>query len=129
MTCNSGLCTSGKKWIKTSMKTPIHFNNNGMKSSLSAYSTYDRVISWATIIVTCIVIINVYCTIYVQIESTMTTFIKVWKPYLIIRISIRHWVWWKMCSTLQINNCNSIPKCIVGCNMFIPRRASKEMDT
>ncbi len=29
MTCNSVLCKSDKKWIKTKMKTPIHFNNKG----------------------------------------------------------------------------------------------------
>jgi hypothetical protein len=34
-----------------------------------------------------------------------------------------------MCSILQINSCNNIPKCIMGCYMFIPKSASEQMTT
>jgi hypothetical protein len=34
-----------------------------------------------------------------------------------------------MCSTFQNNSCKNISKCIVGCYMFIPSWASKQMGT
>ncbi len=34
-----------------------------------------------------------------------------------------------MCSTLQNNSCDGIPKSIVGCNVLTPAWALKQMDT
>jgi hypothetical protein len=34
-----------------------------------------------------------------------------------------------MCSILQNNKCNSIPKCVVSCYTFILTGASKQMNT
>jgi hypothetical protein len=57
---------------------------------------YDCIFYQTTIIVTCVVVVDFHCTIFVRIESAMTTTtsIKVWKPYLVIRISIHHQMWW-----------------------------------
>jgi hypothetical protein len=50
---NSGLCTSGTKWIKTKMKTHPHVSiARGMKSLFGVHSMYDCVFSWAFIIAT-----------------------------------------------------------------------------
>jgi hypothetical protein len=56
----------------------------GMKSSLDAHFAYDRVFSWMAIVITCVIVDNVHCTIFRQVESNMTTFTKVQKPSLII---------------------------------------------
>jgi hypothetical protein len=65
----------------------------GMKSLPNVRSMYDRVFSWATIITTCVVVVNVHCTIFVWVESTMMMSINIRKSSLVIRISIHHWVW------------------------------------
>jgi hypothetical protein len=87
----------------------------GMKS-LIVRSTYDHVFSWTTIIATCVVVINVCCTIFVQIESTMTTSIKVRKPYLVIRISICRWVYWEKKWEISFWTCSPLSKTIVKQN-------------
>jgi undecaprenyl pyrophosphate phosphatase UppP len=65
----------------------------GMKSSRGTHLAYDHVFSWVTIIVACVIIVDVHCTISVQIKSTMITFVKVQKPSLVIKISTHCWVW------------------------------------
>jgi hypothetical protein len=65
----------------------------------------------------------------------MTASIKVQKLSLVIRIhsllgvareKVRNFPL-NMCSILQNNSYNSIPKCIVGCYMFTFTRALKQM--
>ncbi len=92
MKCSSGLCTCDKKWIKTKMKTSICHILRGMKSSHDVHSTYDCVFFWTTIIVACVVV-DIHCTIYVWVVLVITMSIKVQKLSLVIRISIRCWVW------------------------------------
>jgi len=58
----------------------------GMKSSPNAHFVYDRVFSWMTIDIACIVMDNVHCTIFKQVESIMITFTKVQKLFLMIKI-------------------------------------------
>jgi hypothetical protein len=65
----------------------------GLKSSLNTHSTYDCVFSWVAIIVVCIIVVNVHYTIVVWIKLTMMTSIKVYKPFLVIRIFIHCRIW------------------------------------
>jgi hypothetical protein len=88
----------------------------GIKSLPSVHSTYDRVFSWTTIIATCVVVVNVCYTISMWIESTMTTSIKVWKSSLVIRISIRRWVWWKKRWEISLWTCAPLSKTIMKQN-------------
>jgi hypothetical protein len=67
---------------------------SGVKSLLGVRSTYDFDFSWIAIIIACLFVVNASYTISMQVESTMTTSIKVWKLSLVIRISIPRWVWW-----------------------------------
>jgi len=45
MTCDSGLCTSGKNESKQEWRHPCVSIAKGMKSSSSVHSTYDYVFS------------------------------------------------------------------------------------
>ncbi len=56
----------------------------GMKLSFDAHFAYDRFFSYMAIVITCVIMDNVHCTIFGQVESNMTTFTKVQKPSLII---------------------------------------------
>jgi hypothetical protein len=47
-----------------------------MKSSFGVHLAYDHVFSWAAIITTCAIVVDVHCTIFVWVESVMITFIK-----------------------------------------------------
>jgi hypothetical protein len=58
----------------------------GMKSFPNAHFVYDRVFSWMTIVIACIVMDNAHCTIFKQVESIMITSIKVQKLFLVIKI-------------------------------------------
>jgi hypothetical protein len=102
------------------MKTPIGLNSKGNKSSLNVCSTYDHVFSWITIIVTCVVIVNVCHILFVWIGST-TTSMKVWKLSLVIRVSTPHWVWRRKMRETSLWTCVSLSKIIV---MIISRNAS-----
>jgi hypothetical protein len=65
----------------------------GMKLSFDAHSMYDHVFSWLAIVIACDVMDDACYTIFVQARLTMTMSIKVWKPFLTIRISIHYRVW------------------------------------
>jgi len=94
MTCDNGLCTrSQKNESKWEWQHLYVLMTKGMKSLPSARSMYDRVFSWVSIVTTCVVVINVHCTIFVWVESIMMMSINVRKSFLVIRISIHHWVW------------------------------------
>jgi len=56
----------------------------GMKSSLDVHFAYDHVFSQMAIVITCVIVDNVHCTIFGRVESSMTTFIKVQKSSLVI---------------------------------------------
>jgi hypothetical protein len=109
-----------------------------MKSSPSVHLAQDHVFSQKAIVTISVVVVNVRCTISVQVGFAMTMSIKVRKSSLVIRISTCRQVWRKKrwetsflntCSTLQSNSCNDILKCVMGCCMFTPIRASKQMGT
>jgi len=100
MTHDNGLCTSDQEWVEMKMKTPTRFNSK--RNEVIAWCSFNVgwVFSWATIVTTCVVIVDVCCTIFVWVELTMIVSVKVWKPFIVIRISIRHWMWQgKMCKT------------------------------
>jgi hypothetical protein len=59
-----------------------------IKSSFDVHSIYDHVFSWATTIVTCVLVNETHCIIFGQVESIMTMCAKVQKPSLIIKILI-----------------------------------------
>jgi hypothetical protein len=67
----------------------------------------------------------------------MTIFAKVWKPFLMIRISIHHHMWWGkkdfffyMCVNLpsKTNSCEGNSKNIKGYSVFILSQTLKQMD-
>jgi hypothetical protein len=105
----------------------------GLKSSPNVCSMYDHDFSWTTIIIACVIIIDVRCTIFGWVKLTMMTSNKVQKSFLVTRISIHCQMWggkrWdlplNMCSTFQNNSYNSILKCIMGYYTFTPIGASK----
>ncbi len=82
-----------KNESKWKWKHPYISITKRMKSLPSARLAYDYVFSWTNIIVTCVVVINVRYTIFVQVGLAMTMSIKLLKPFLMIKISIRHQVW------------------------------------
>jgi hypothetical protein len=59
-----------------------------MKSSFDAHSMYDYIFSWATTIITCVVMNDTHYTIFKQVESIMTMCAKDQKLSLIIKILI-----------------------------------------
>jgi len=96
ITCDSGLCTSDKKKMKMKMKAFICFNSKGNEIVfLSSLNLYDCVFFWTSIIIACAIIIDVHCTIFASIRSIMTMSIKIRKSFLMVKISIYCWVWWK----------------------------------
>jgi hypothetical protein len=97
------------RWVQI----PIWCIYDKMKSSFGICSMYGHVFSWATIIVACVIIINVIYTIYVQIELAMMTSIKVQKSFLIIRISTRCQMWWGKRWETSLWTCDSLSKIIV----------------
>ncbi len=79
----------------------------GMISSSNAQSMQYRVFSWATIIVACVVTINVHYTISVWVESTLMMSIKVRK------ISTCRQVWQRKRWETSLLTCASFSKAIV----------------
>jgi hypothetical protein len=57
--------------------------------------------------------LSICCTITMQVGSTMTTSIKVQKPYLVIRISIHHQVWQRKRWETSLSKCVPLFKTIV----------------
>jgi len=64
-----------------------------MKLSFDAHSIYDHVFSWVAIVIACDVMDDACYTVSMQVELIVTMFIKVWKPFLTIRILIHYQVW------------------------------------
>jgi hypothetical protein len=79
---------------KQEWKHPYVSIAKGMKSSLDVHSLYGCVFPWIAMIITCVVVVDACCTIFVQTKSTMMMSIKVWKSFLMIRISTPCQVWW-----------------------------------
>jgi hypothetical protein len=93
--CTIMVCAQAvKNESKQECKHPYVSIAKGMKSLFGACLIYDHVFSWATIITTCVVIVDTRWTISMQVGSAMMTSIKVQKPSLVIRISNCHWMWW-----------------------------------
>jgi hypothetical protein len=80
------MCTSSKKWIKIGMKTPIHLNNKG--NNVIICSSLGK---WPCLLPSS----SIHYTISLWVESTMIISIKVQKLFLVIKISIYRWVWWR----------------------------------
>jgi hypothetical protein len=109
----SDLCTSSKKkWIKTRMKTPVGLNSKGNKSLSNVCLVYDHVFFGVTIIVTCVLIVDVCHIISMWIRSRMTS-IKIWKLFWVIKICIPRWVWQKKIWETSFWTCVSFSKTIV----------------
>jgi hypothetical protein len=60
-----------KNETKREWKHPYISIAKGMKSSPNVHSMYDCVFSWPTIIVACVLIVNVHCTISMWVGSVM----------------------------------------------------------
>ncbi len=86
----------------------------GMKSSHGVCSMYDHVFTWASIIVTCAIVVDVCYTISVRVGSTMIMSIKVRKLFLMRRISIRCWVWQGKRWEISFWTCAPFSKIIVA---------------
>jgi hypothetical protein len=68
---------------------------------------------WATIIVPCDVVIDACYTIFMRVGSTMIMSIKVRKPFLVIKISIHHQMWWRKRWNSSLWTCGSLCKVMV----------------
>jgi hypothetical protein len=138
MTCNSGLGTSGQKWIKTKTKTPKHFNNKGnevitwclfniwlrlLLSSRHHYMCCHCQCSLHHIYANRVNNDNIY-----QSLKTISNDKDIHSLLGVVRKEVGY-LPLNMCSTFQINSYDSIPKCIVGCYMFTPEGALEQMDT
>jgi hypothetical protein len=108
--------------VKTRTKKPIYISiARGIKSSPSVPLMYDCILYQITIIVACVVVVvDIHYTIFVQVESAMTTTtsIKLQKPSLVIRISIHHQMWWGKKWENSLWTCAPLSKTIV---MIIPQ--------
>jgi len=133
MMCNSDMCTNGKKWIKTRMKTPISVNSKRNEIIAYVWLAYDHVFFWAVVVMCCCRWCSLHhiCVNYVNNDNVHQALEvvygdkdihsslgvakeKVGNPLL------------NMCSTFQSNNYDNILKCIVGCCMFILARHSNK---
>jgi hypothetical protein len=101
-----------KNESKWGLKHPYISITRGVKSSLGACLPHDCVFIWAAIIVSCDVV-DVHCTIYVQVWSIMTLSIKVWKSSLMINISTCHRMWQRKRWETSFSICVLISKIIV----------------
>jgi hypothetical protein len=109
----NSLCTSDQEWVEMKMKTPIHFNSKGNEIITWCSFGIGQVFSWATIIITCVIVVDVHYTIFVQIGLAMIMSIKVWKPFIVIRISTPHRMWWRKRCKTSFWTCVSLSKVIV----------------
>jgi hypothetical protein len=91
----SGLNTRSKKGVEMIMKTTISLYGHGNEVvSWCAFCIWSWISFLKWIVVICVVLDNACYTIYGWVGLTMTTSTKVWKPFLVIRISIIYWVCW-----------------------------------
>jgi hypothetical protein len=103
-----------KKESKWKWKHPNVLKARGMKLSLDACSTCNHVFSSTSIIVTCVFIINACYIISMQVKSIIMTSIEVRKPYLMAKISIHHWVWWRKRWKTFLWTCAPLSKAIIA---------------
>jgi hypothetical protein len=108
------LSTRSKKGVEMRMKTTI-----------SLYGHGNEVVSWCTfciwswmfflkwIVITCVVLDNACYSIYGWVGLVMTTFVKVRKPSLVIRILIIYWVWWGKRWETSLYTCAPLSKIMV----------------
>jgi hypothetical protein len=134
MMCDNGLCTSGQKWIKTRMKTPIRFNNKR-----------NEVITWCLFNVWPCLFLNShhFCMCYYHWCSLHHIYLN-WVSNNNVHQGVEgvfddkdiHSLFsvtkqkvgdlpLNTCSIFQNNSYNNILKCIMGYCMFIPTRALK----
>ncbi len=136
MVHNSGMCTSGKKWIKKIMKTPIHLNSNG-----------KEVIVWCSFTIwLCLPLNNHYsymcychwCVLHHIYASQVSNdnvhqgleIIFGGRDIHLLSSVVNEKVGdllLNMCSTFWCNSYDNISKCIVNYYMFISIRALKQM--
>jgi hypothetical protein len=138
MTRDSGMCTDNQKWIKMRMKTSICLNNKG-----------NEVIVWRSFDVgSCILLNNHHrymcchcqCSLHHicanqinndNVHQSMEAIVhnkNIHSSLGVVREKVGN-LPLNMCSTLQNNSCNNIPKCVMGYFTLTPTRASKQMDT
>jgi hypothetical protein len=99
------LCTSDQKWIKMRMKTLIHFDS---KDEIITRCLFDI----RSCFFLSVIIIDTCYIIFVRIKLTMIMFIKVWKLFLVIRISTRCQVWLGKRWETSLWTCVSLSKTI-----------------
>jgi len=109
----------------------------GMKLSSNVCSMYDHVFPSMTIIATCAIMDNAHYTIFGWVKSIMTTSISSKIVYndknmnsqlIMVGANVGN-LFLYICSTFQNNSYKSIPKSIVGCNVFTLAQTLKHMDT
>jgi hypothetical protein len=123
MTHNSGLCTSGQKWIKTRMKTPIPFNSKG-----------NEIIDWCSFIIgSCFLLSNhhryMWCRCWYLLHHICANWVSNNNVHQNLKTiygdkdihSLSNLTREKVVdlllnvsSTFQSNNCNIILKCVCG---------------
>jgi len=137
MTCNSGWCTSGQKWIITRVKTLICLNSKG-----------NEVIIWCLFNIWSCLLLNIHhccmccyrrCSLHHICVSWISNHDVHQGPKVVSNDKDIHSssgvmrekvgnLPLNMWSTFKNNSCNSIPKCIMGHCMFTLVKAPKQMD-
>jgi len=131
MLCNSGMCTNGKKWIKTRMKTPICVDSKG-----------NEIIAWCLISIwSCFLLNNHHhymcCCRWCSLHHICENWVNNDDVHQVLEVvygdkdihsssgvakeKVKNPLL-NMCSTFQSNNYDNILKCIAGCCMFILAR-------
>jgi hypothetical protein len=103
-----------KNESKGKWKHPYVSLTKRMKSLFGVCSMYDHFFSEVAIIITCVFVVDVRCTIYVRVWSTMTMSIKVQKPSLVIRMSTHCGMWWGEKWETSFWTCASLSKTIIA---------------
>jgi hypothetical protein len=120
------------------MKTPIHLNGKGNEVIARGSFSIGSCFYWVTIVATFVMIIGARCTTSMQSwinKDIVHQSMKIIFSYKNIHLSSSVAkekvgnIPLNMCSVFQGNNCNNIPKCVMGCCMFIPTRVMKQMHT
>ncbi len=138
MMCNSCINTSGQKWIKTRMKTPICFNNKGNKvislCLLNIWSCFLLNNHHHYMCCHCWYLLHHIYASWVNnddIHQGPKTIFGDKNIHLSLDVAKEKVgdLLLNMCSSLQNNSYYNISKCIVGCYMLILVGALKQMGT
>jgi hypothetical protein len=110
-----------------------------MKSSIGIRFVQDHALSWAIIVVACVVIVKTCYTKFVQVGLAMTTFVSQGSKIVFSDDDIHSSLGMAgekvgnfslyMSSIFWHDNCNNISKHIMGHNVFIFAWATYQMDT